>query len=94
LVNTNYKAPKYRVVAYDLTNPGVGNFTEVIPESENTLEGVSYCGNKLFVQYMEDAKSKISIFSSRGTPEGEVEIIEEYADIYAFVFYHTGIEVE
>lgn len=74
LVNTNYEAPKYRVVAYDLTNPGIGNFTELIPESENTLEGVSYCGNKLFAQYMEDAKSKISIFSPQGTPKGKVEL--------------------
>ncbi|MDA3817271.1 MAG: prolyl oligopeptidase family serine peptidase [Prolixibacteraceae bacterium] len=74
LVNTNYEAPKYRVVAYDLRNPGAGNFTEVIPESENTLEGVSYCGNKLFAQYMENAKSKISIFTSGGEYVGVVEL--------------------
>ncbi|MDA3879884.1 MAG: prolyl oligopeptidase family serine peptidase [Prolixibacteraceae bacterium] len=74
LVNTNSGAPKYRVIAFDLNNPAPDNFTEVIPESENTLQNVSFCGNKLFAHYMEDAKSKINILSTTGQHLGSVNL--------------------
>ncbi|HOO85467.1 MAG TPA: prolyl oligopeptidase family serine peptidase, partial [Prolixibacteraceae bacterium] len=74
LVNTNKGASRYQVVAIDIANPAEDNWTVIIPESENTLEGVSYCGNKLFALYMEDAKSKLQIFDSTGSYLGDVDL--------------------
>lgn len=74
LVNTNYKAPRYRVISYDLTQPSSENYREIIPENDNTLQNVSYCGHKLFAHYMQDAKSVITIFSPEGQKLGNVDL--------------------
>lgn len=74
LVQTNNGAPKYQVVAIDLNNPLRDNWETVIPESENTLQEVSYCGNKLYALYMEDAKSKMEIFDPTGAYLGDVTL--------------------
>lgn len=74
LVMTNSGAPKYRVIAIDPKNPSPENWVEVIPESENTLQGVSYCGQKLFVEYMVDACSQMEIYSTGGEKLGNVEL--------------------
>ncbi|HKM94044.1 MAG TPA: prolyl oligopeptidase family serine peptidase [Prolixibacteraceae bacterium] len=74
LVNTNNGASKYHIVAIDIKNPARENWEVVIPESENTLEGISLCGNKLYAVYMEDAKSKLEIFTVEGTYLGDVEL--------------------
>ena len=39
---------------------------EIIPQAEATLQGVSWIGNKLVADYLEDAKSKIVVFSTKG----------------------------
>lgn len=74
LVLTNYLAPKYRIVAIDPQNPTAQNWKEIIPEKENTLQNVSFCGNKLFVEYMVDAVSKLEIYSIAGDHLGQVEL--------------------
>lgn len=74
LVNTNNGASKYHIVAIDIKNPDRENWEVVIPESENTLEGISLCGNKLYAVYMEDAKSKLEVFTVDGIYQGDVEL--------------------
>ena len=74
LVLTNNGAQRYRVVAIDPVNPAPENWIELIPEKENTLLSVSYCGRKLFADYMEDAKSKLEIYTAKGEYEGDVDL--------------------
>jgi prolyl oligopeptidase len=74
LFTTNNGAAKYKVVSIDINNQGIAQWMELIPESENTLQDVSLCGNKLFAVYMEDAKSKMEIFSLEGISLGEVSL--------------------
>ncbi len=74
LVQTNHQAPKYRVIAIDPKHPAPENWSELIPESPNTIEGISHCGGKLYIKYMADVSSKLEIFSLKGKHLGVVEL--------------------
>jgi prolyl oligopeptidase len=98
LVLTNESAPKYRVVSIDPMHPEKKNWKEIIPEKENTLKSCSFCGGKLVVKYMADAKSRLEIYSTAGNYEGIVNLpgicsIDEfngsYLDNTAFYSYSS-----
>ncbi|KAI9145713.1 prolyl endopeptidase-like protein [Paraphysoderma sedebokerense] len=64
---TNYEAPKYRIVKYDLANPSAG-FVDVIPESKEVLEfAVPVDQDKLVVCHLRDVTNTISLYSISGT---------------------------
>jgi prolyl oligopeptidase len=77
LVLTNDAAPKYRVISIDPLHPEKINWKVIIPENKNTLQECSFCGGKLVAKYMEDAKSKLEIY----TPEGEFKGIVDLPGI-------------
>lgn len=66
LVLTNYKAPKYKLVSIDLNNIARDKWTDVIPEKEGVLNGVSVIGGKLIANYTKDAHSVIDIYQPDG----------------------------
>ena len=70
---TNDGAPLKKVVMTDIS-AAEPEWTTVIPESEQTLDGVSLVGGKLIASYLVDAKSKIEVFGLDGTPQGEVAL--------------------
>jgi len=74
VVLTNDDAPKYRLVAIDPLKPEKENWKVLIPEKENTLQSCSFCGGKLFANYMEDAKSKLEIYLPDGTYQGDMQL--------------------
>ncbi len=59
-------APKGRVIAIDITNPAPTNWKEIVPESENTLEGVGCIHNQFYCSYMKDATSQIKAYDMSG----------------------------
>ncbi len=67
LVLTDIGAPKYRLVSIDLKNPDQKNWKEIIPETDNLLEGVDTGGGKLWANYLKDAKTEIMRFDYDGT---------------------------
>jgi len=71
---TNYKAPKYRVLRVDLKKPSMDNWEELIPEGESVLEGSQVIGNKIVAQYMQNASSRLKIFSVHGGFLKEIEL--------------------
>jgi prolyl oligopeptidase len=64
-IATNLKAPNKRVVTVDAENPGVENWVDLIPETENVLEPVAGSGY-IFANYMIDAISKVKQFDHNG----------------------------
>lgn len=75
-VLTNYKAPKYRLVKIDINQPAITNWVDCIPESENTLLSASFCGSKIFAEYMVDAKSRLEVYAVNGKFEAVVHLPE------------------
>src|SRR5574344_1593145 len=74
LVVTNDSAPKLRLIAIDPEKPARENWEEIIPEKENTLLSVSYCGGKIITEYMADATSKLEIYTSQGEYKGNIDL--------------------
>jgi len=66
LVLTNYQAPNNKLILIDLKNPSKENWKTIIPESKNVIQNVSRIGGKLIVTYLQDASSKVSVFTEDG----------------------------
>ncbi len=71
-METNWKAPRGRIMVIDMDHPEKENWKEIIPESDNVIRGVSLAGGYLFVNYMEDVVSKIKVYSPGGDFEREI----------------------
>jgi prolyl oligopeptidase len=56
---TNLDAPRYRVIAIDVTRPQREHWHEIIRESEDKLESVSVVGDQLLCEYLKDAHSEM-----------------------------------
>ncbi len=65
-MQTNWDAPKGRILTVDLKNPARENWNEIIPETEAVIEDFSIAGKKLFVNYLENVVSKVKIFEPDG----------------------------
>lgn len=74
LVHTDKGAPKYRLVLVDPKNPAAENWTDVIPQSDDLLEGVSTAGGKLFASFLHKASSKVVQYDYSGKMEREIEL--------------------
>ena len=71
---TNHDAPRNRLIAIDVNNPDSANWREIIPESEDVLDGVSLVGSKIVADYMQDAQTVVKIFGLDGTYESMVNL--------------------
>jgi len=70
---TNVDAPNRRVIAIDLKKPARENWTQVIAETDNAMDGVGIVGNMFVCSYLKDAKTQIKLHSMDGTFVREVE---------------------
>ncbi len=70
---TNVDAPNRRVIAIDLKKPARENWTQVIAETDNAMDGVGIVGNMFVCSYLKDAKTQVKLHSMDGTFVREVE---------------------
>lgn len=61
LVQTNYQAPHYRIVAIDINNPEPSNWQTIVPESDDVIETAEYGNDHIFINYMHDAHSQLVV---------------------------------
>jgi prolyl oligopeptidase len=71
---TNYKAPHYHIYAVDLKNPQPENWKELIPEGDAILQNFDIVGNHLVVEAMENAYSRIRIYTLTGELKKEIAL--------------------
>ena len=71
---TNYNAPKYRLMKTTIDKPELKYWTDVVPESENVLNGVSFIGGKMILTYIKDASDHAYVYSMDGKQEYEVAL--------------------
>ena len=71
---TDLNAPRGRLIAIDLAKPDAKNWKEVIPQSDATLQGISFVGNMFFANYLRDAKSEIKVHAMDGTFVRDVQL--------------------
>ena len=63
---TDYKAPRGRVIAINIEKPERFNWKEIVPQQKETLVGVSYVNQQFICSYLQDAKSDVRIYSKEG----------------------------
>jgi prolyl oligopeptidase len=74
IIQTDLNAPNNRVVTVDISNPTPENWKDIVPETENAMQGVGTAGKKLLVNYLKDASTYIRQFDYKGKPERDVEL--------------------
>ena len=72
--HTDHEAPRGRLIAIDVDNPGAESWKEVVPQSEHTLVEASRVGNLIFARYLRDAKSHVRLFTLAGRHVRDVEL--------------------
>ena len=69
---TDLDAPKKRVVSIDVADlapgelPDAGDWREVLPETDDVLDGINRVGDYLFALYLEDAKTRVKVHALDG----------------------------
>jgi prolyl oligopeptidase len=74
LIETNHKAPNWRVILVDPTKPGEANWKNVLPERPEPIQGVSTAGGKLFATYLKDVTTQAEVHSLNGRLEHTVTL--------------------
>ena len=73
-LQTNWKAPKWRMVAVPLRTPSQEHWKEIIPEGESRMEVFRLADGKIVAQYSHNAASELKIFQADGTPAGGIAL--------------------
>ncbi|MEW6161360.1 MAG: prolyl oligopeptidase family serine peptidase, partial [Verrucomicrobiota bacterium] len=63
---TDLNAPRGRLIAIDIEQPERAHWKEIIPQAEETLDGVSFIHDQFVASYMKDAQSLVKIFDRAG----------------------------
>lgn len=74
LAITDKDAPRYRLVEVDPLKPEPQNWKEIIPQTDNLLEGASTCGGRLFATYLQDASTRLYRFDLNGENKTEITL--------------------
>ncbi len=70
---TNLNAPNTKIVTVDAEKPGVENWTDFIPETENVLQPSTGSGY-FFANYLVDAISKVKQYDRKGNMIREIAL--------------------
>lgn len=71
---TDLDAPRGRLIAIDTQNPDPEHWAEVLPQSEDTLEGVSLVGDRFIAQYLHDAHARVRVHDVDGAWVRDVDL--------------------
>jgi prolyl oligopeptidase len=74
LVHTNDGAPRYRLYQVDPAKAERADWTEIIPEGKDVLEGVAAVGDSLIAQYVHKATSRLELRDRQGKPVQEIKL--------------------
>ncbi len=72
-LQTNWQAPRGRVLAVDFAHPEREHWHELIPESDTAIDSVALSGGKLIVAYVKNATSEVKVFEPSGKLAGNLE---------------------
>ena len=73
-IQTNYDAPKGRVVIAPVEKPQIANWVDLIPESENVLVAAQMAAGKMIVTYDKDAANHAYVYNLDGQMLHEIEL--------------------
>ena len=73
-IQTNYDAPKGRVVVAPVEAPQIANWVDLIPESDNVLVSAQMAAGKMIVTYNKDAAHHAYVYDLEGQMLHEITL--------------------
>lgn len=73
LFQTNKEAPKRRIIEIDLDQPAVDHWTEIVPETNNTLTAATIVDSSIIGQYLQDARTQVRVYGLNGKFISEIK---------------------
>lgn len=70
---TNQGAPRYRVTTIDL-DAATPAWMDIVPETEQPIDGASIVGDRLILSYLQDASSVARTFDLGGKALGQIDL--------------------
>ncbi|HXY68663.1 MAG TPA: prolyl oligopeptidase family serine peptidase [Gemmatimonadales bacterium] len=71
---TNLDAPRGRLIAIDTRHPAPADWTVVIPQTDQVLDGVTLVGGRFVARYLQDAHGRLAVFDADGRSVGEIAL--------------------
>ncbi len=105
IIQTDLDAPNSRVVTVDFSKPGPENWKDIIPETENAMQGIGTTNKKLFVNYLKDASTYVRQYDYKGKLERDIELpgigsaggfggkVNETEDYYTFTSFTSPTSI-
>jgi prolyl oligopeptidase len=72
-IQTNLRAPRSRLAWLDLNDPA-HTLHDIVPQSADTIDGVSLLGNRFYVAYLHDAHSVVRVYGLDGRALGSIAL--------------------
>jgi prolyl oligopeptidase len=73
-VRTNDGAPFGRIIAVDLDRPAPQHWQTIVPEGSSAIIDATLIGDRLVVEYLENAHSAVRFFALAGEPAGQLPL--------------------
>jgi len=71
---TNDGAPNYKLMVANLNAPEQRNWQELVPEADTVLASAHLIGDKLILEYLQDASSHVYRYDRNGNKVNEIEL--------------------
>lgn len=71
---TDFDAPKRKIIAIDIENSTPSNWKVIVPEQKESIESTKLFGNQLLITYLQDATSLVRRFDLTGRQLTDLEI--------------------
>ncbi len=65
-LQTNWNAPKNRIVSVDIAHPEKANWKTIVPEGDVPIQGMSLVGGDICVAYSKNASTLLKLFDADG----------------------------
>jgi len=74
ILRTDLDAPRGRIVAVNLNQPGADHWRTIVPQDVDVLESATMLGSKLVLVYLRDVANAVRLFGLDGDPRGEIPL--------------------
>jgi prolyl oligopeptidase len=75
-IHTNHNAPRYKILKGDYENPIQANWREIVPEGKHAIQQMKIAAKRLAVHTLENAISRLHLYSLEGEYLHEVKMPE------------------
>jgi prolyl oligopeptidase len=74
LLQTDWNAPRGRVLAVDLDRPAREHWQELVPEGDDVLEGFALAAGRLYLTYSHNTYARLEVLAVDGTLRREIRL--------------------